>query len=154
PSRPRGDASLDESAPTTFAATPNAIRASQVAARVSEIGGEAPPSSAPLHYAPDPFDDVDESPQDEGPASERKPSALMAWLDDRIGLAELAHFARKKTVPVHRHSVWYYFGGVALLFFIIQLLSGLLLLVYYQPGVSTAHPSVQRLTSQIEFGWL
>jgi len=79
---------------------------------------------------------------------------VLAWIDDRVGLEELAHVARKKTVPVHRQSVWYYFGGVALLFFIIQLLSGLLLLVYYQPGVSTAHPSVQRITSQIEFGWL
>ena len=36
----------------------------------------------------------------------------------------------------------------------MQLLTGLLLLVYYQPGVTTAHASVQRITSQIEFGWL
>ena len=57
-------------------------------------------------------------------------------------------------MPKHKHDVWYYFGGISLLFFIVQLLTGLLLLVYYQPGVTTAHASVQRITSQIEFGWL
>ncbi|HEY3234853.1 MAG TPA: cytochrome b N-terminal domain-containing protein, partial [Polyangiaceae bacterium] len=104
---------------------------------------------------PDPFDEHDTSPQellaDEAPAG---PLAVVAWLDARIGLEELSNVARKKTVPLHRHDFWYYFGGITLFFFVMQLLTGLLLLVYYQPGVNTAHPSVQRVTSQVEFGWL
>jgi cytochrome b6 len=81
-------------------------------------------------------------------------ASIGKWLDDRIGLAEFMSLLRKKDVPVHEHEVWYYFGGITLFFFIIQLLTGLLLIVYYQPGAETAHSSVQRITSQIEFGWL
>jgi cytochrome b6 len=81
-------------------------------------------------------------------------ASLGKWLDDRIGIADFMSLLRKKEVPVHKHEVWYYFGGVTLFFFIVQLLTGLLLIVYYQPGAETAHASVQRITSEIEFGWL
>ena len=139
--------------PSTRAATPEAMRYEKAPPTRAETPA-ARRSSAPVSVGPDPFDEIDESPMSEELAPDAEPSKLMQWIDDRVGLEELSSVARKKTVPVHRHSVWYYFGGVALLFFIVQLLSGLLLLVYYQPGVSTAHPSVQRITSQIEFGWL
>ena len=33
---------------------------------------------------------------------------IRSWLDDRIGLApDLATIARKKEIPVHRHSIWH-----------------------------------------------
>ena len=101
-----------------------------------------------------PFDEHDESPQKDIDDEEKEPHPIVDWIDERIGLEELSNVARKKTVPKHKHDAWYYFGGISLLFFIVQLLTGLLLLVYYQPGVTTAHASVQRITSQIEFGWL
>ena len=103
---------------------------------------------------PDPFDDVDASPQDEAVRPPGAPHPIITWIDERIGLEELSNVARKKEVPVHRHDFWYYFGGITLFFFVLQLFTGLLLLVYYQPGINVAHPSVQRITSQIEFGWL
>ena len=62
---------------------------------------------------------------------EPPPPALLRWIDDRIGLEQLSGIARKKTVPVHRHDVWYYVGGITLLFFVVQMFTGLLLLVYY-----------------------
>ncbi|MHB9025121.1 MAG: cytochrome b [Armatimonadota bacterium] len=58
----------------------------------------------------------------------------------------------KKTVPVHRWSWAYFLGGLALLFFIVQIISGLLLLVYYQPTVSDAHASVHYLTAHVPYG--
>ena len=103
---------------------------------------------------PNPFDEHDESPQKRHRRRGKEPNPIVDWIDDRIGIEELSNVARKKTVPKHKHDAWYYFGGISLLFFIVQLLTGLLLLVYYQPGVTTAHASVQRITSQIEFGWL
>ena len=30
-------------------------------------------------------------------------------------------------VPVHRHSIWYYFGGMTLFLFIVQVVSGIML---------------------------
>src|SRR5438128_145045 len=42
------------------------------------------------------------------------------WLDDRMGIGSIAAVARKKEIPVHRHSIWYYFGGMTLFLFSVQ----------------------------------
>ena len=76
------------------------------------------------------------------------------WLDDRAGLGPVRHLMAEKTVPRHRFSVFYYLGGMALFLFAIQLGTGLLLLLYYEPGVSTAYESVKRISGDIPFGWL
>jgi cytochrome b6 len=60
------------------------------------------------------------------------------WLDARFNLTPLIEFMKHKQVPVHRHSVWYYMGGVTLFLFIVQVFTGILLLLYYQPGVDSA----------------
>ncbi len=75
------------------------------------------------------------------------------WLDERLGVTEVLEFARKKVVPEHPYSFWYYWGGMSLFFFIVQLVSGVLLLVYYRPGEG-AYDSVRQLTFEIDFGWL
>jgi len=43
-----------------------------------------------------------------------KHGRLWIWLDERIGLGGLAKLAKKKEVPLHRHTFWYYFGGMTL----------------------------------------
>lgn len=78
---------------------------------------------------------------------------LEEYLDERVGLDEVRHVMEHKTVPVHKHSFWYYWGGITLVCFIIQLLTGILLLVYYRPG-DQAYESVRRITFEINFGWL
>ncbi len=75
------------------------------------------------------------------------------WFDERLGLSELMAFARHKTVPVHSQSSWYYWGGISLFLFIVQCFTGVLLLVYYQPGAS-AFESVRQITFVMKFGWL
>jgi quinol-cytochrome oxidoreductase complex cytochrome b subunit len=76
-----------------------------------------------------------------------------SWIDERLGLTDLIHFAQKKTVPVHRHSFWYYWGGLSLFFFLVQAVTGILLLLYYRPGPE-AFESVRQLTYELNFGWL
>ncbi len=80
-------------------------------------------------------------------------AGLYGWVDARLGIEELLAFARKKQVPAHKHSFWYYWGGIAMFFFIVQAISGILLLVYYQPGAN-AYDSVRQITYDIDFGWL
>jgi cytochrome b6 len=77
-----------------------------------------------------------------------------AWLDDRLGLAGLRALAAKKDVPVHRHTVWYYLGGMTLFLFVVQITTGVLLLFYYRPSAEEAFESVQFLMAEVEFGWL
>ncbi len=80
--------------------------------------------------------------------------SFQAWIDERVGIGDFLSLLRKKAVPDHRYARWYLLGGIALFFFAVQVVSGLLLVVYYQPGGEASHASVQRIHSQIEFGWL
>jgi len=76
------------------------------------------------------------------------------WIDERVELENLVEFMGKKYVPVHRHSIWYYFGGVSLFLFIIQVITGIMLLLYYKGGEELAFESIQFLMSKVQFGWL
>jgi quinol-cytochrome oxidoreductase complex cytochrome b subunit len=80
--------------------------------------------------------------------------ALRAWLDERLSISTLAAMAQKKEVPVHRHSIWYYFGGMTLFLFAVQVVTGILLLLYYRPSSETAFESVQFIITEVKFGWL
>jgi len=76
------------------------------------------------------------------------------WIDERVQLNDLVQFMGKKYVPVHRHSIWYYFGGVSLFLFIIQVVTGIMLLLYYKSGEEFAFESIQFIMSKVNFGWL
>jgi cytochrome b6 len=77
-----------------------------------------------------------------------------AWLEDRVGYSGLQKLAKKKDVPVHRHTVWYYLGGMTLFLFVVQIATGILLLFYYRPSAEEAFESVQFLMAEVKFGWL
>ena len=79
---------------------------------------------------------------------------LRPWLDERLPLADLTETLRHKTVPYHRYSVWYYFGGMTLFLFGIQVGTGALLLLYYRPSSTEAYESVQFIVTRVPFGWL
>lgn len=79
---------------------------------------------------------------------------ILNWLDERFGTGSVEEFLRHKTVPIHRHTIWYYFGGMTLFLFIVQVLTGILLLLYYRPTPEDAYESVQYIVTQVRFGWL
>ncbi|MCL4512251.1 MAG: cytochrome bc complex cytochrome b subunit [Bacteroidetes bacterium] len=81
-------------------------------------------------------------------------SKLMRWFNKRYDLSPFEHFAKEKKVPDFKGSFWYYFGGVSLFLFIVQVVTGILLLMYYQPGAQTAYESVRFIVTKVEFGWL
>jgi cytochrome b6 len=76
------------------------------------------------------------------------------WLDERLGWTALAEVAEHKTVPVHKHGIWYYLGGITLFLFGIQVMTGILLMLYYRPSADEAYESVQFIVTQVSFGWL
>ncbi|MFQ6614731.1 MAG: cytochrome bc complex cytochrome b subunit [Fidelibacterota bacterium] len=79
---------------------------------------------------------------------------ILDWIDERISLEAARKFAKKKEVPIFYGTVWYYLGGIALFLFIIQIITGILLTFYYQPGVNTSFESVKFIVSKVSFGWL
>jgi cytochrome b6 len=76
------------------------------------------------------------------------------WLDERFHWAELIAPLKKKTVPVHKLSYWYFLGGITLFLFMIQVGTGILLLLYYRAGANEAFESVQYIMTRVQFGWL
>jgi cytochrome b6 len=79
---------------------------------------------------------------------------LQAWLEERTPMAQLVEAIRHKTVPLHRFSLWYFFGGMTLFFFIVQVATGALLLLYYRPSATEAYESVAFVMTRVPFGWL
>jgi cytochrome b6 len=73
------------------------------------------------------------------------------FLNHRLGLSELGQRLSRKQIPRHRHSVWYYAGGLLLCLLLVQLVSGILLMLYYDPGPE-AYDSVKRIQDWIDFG--
>jgi quinol-cytochrome oxidoreductase complex cytochrome b subunit len=83
-----------------------------------------------------------------------KADTLITWLDERLGTDAIVELSRKKEVPIHRHSIWYYFGGMTLFLFGVQIVTGILLLLYYSPNAENAFESVQFIVTEVQFGWL
>jgi cytochrome b6 len=81
-------------------------------------------------------------------------SLVLAWLDDRLHLGAARELAAHKTVPVHRYMPLYYFGGMTLFFFVVQVMTGMLLMLYYRPSAEEAFESVEFIMTTVPFGWL
>ena len=96
----------------------------------------------------------DETGSREAIPTKDKPNGLTGWLEDRYTLAGLKNFFAHKQVPLHRHTLWYYLGGMTLFFFMIQAMTGMLLLFYYRPAAESAFESVQFIMTEVRFGWL
>lgn len=89
-----------------------------------------------------------------------KPTALLSsvlrFVADRFPVEKMSFrsMVTKKEVPRHRMSWAYYMGGLALFFFLIQLVTGLMLLFYYEPTVSDAHASIEYINRYVSAGFL
>jgi cytochrome b6 len=79
---------------------------------------------------------------------------LGAWLDERLSWSAIKELALHKRVPMHRHSVWYYLGGMTLFCFLVQIVTGIFLLLYYRPTAEAAFESVEFIMTDVKFGWL
>lgn len=82
------------------------------------------------------------------------PRNIIRWFDDRLGGDSIRELLAHKTVPVHAGTIWYYLGGITLFLFVIQVLTGILLLLYYRPTPAEAYESVQFIVTKVRFGWL
>lgn len=70
----------------------------------------------------------------------------------RVPIWPVIEFLSHKKVPRHKHSFWYTLGSMGLFFLIVQIVTGVLLMIYYSP--SQPWSSVQRIVMEIPFGGL
>ena len=81
-------------------------------------------------------------------------STVLGWFQERIpvrggDLRELTN----EPVPNHLKRWWFALGGTPAYLFVVQIITGLVLAVYYQPSASTAYESVRYITEDTAFGW-
>jgi cytochrome b6 len=86
------------------------------------------------------------------PLRKKLDEKVVPWLSERFYLHRFVDFLKQKDVPRHRYTFWYLFGGLTLLFFVLQVLSGVLLLLYYKPTPETAFESVRRIIEEVPHG--
>jgi quinol-cytochrome oxidoreductase complex cytochrome b subunit len=74
------------------------------------------------------------------------------WLDERIGWRSIWETIFIRKVPKVN---WFYTLGSATLFVAVnQMITGILLTIYYVPTPDQAYDSVQYITTQVQAGWL
>ena len=74
-------------------------------------------------------------------------------LDQRLDVREGLQKLLKKPVP-KRLNFLYCFGGMTFLLFVIQVVTGILLAIYYKPSAADAYTSVKFITNVVPLGWL
>lgn len=75
------------------------------------------------------------------------------WLEERSGLVGGVRYFLFRNVP--RDINWFQtLGSAALTAFIVQAVTGVVLAMYYEPGPTTAYPSIKRITDDVWGGWL
>jgi quinol-cytochrome oxidoreductase complex cytochrome b subunit len=81
-------------------------------------------------------------------------SRLGAWVAERLPVtgAQLRELTNEP-VPNHLKRWWFALGGTPAYLFVVQIVTGILLAVYYQPSSTTAYESVRYITHEAAYGW-
>jgi ubiquinol-cytochrome c reductase cytochrome b subunit len=79
---------------------------------------------------------------------------IIDFVDRRLGVREIFDKELRGYLLPRRVNAWYTLGAVLLTLFGLQILTGLLLLMFYVPHAEQAFASVQRITNEIPYGWL
>ena len=84
--------------------------------------------------------------------------AVVNWLDERYPFTKAVDEALYQRVPNYAHAFYYCFGGMVFILVVLQLLTGILLALYYVPDASgnpaPAYQSVNYIQQSVYLGWL
>src|SRR5437899_4963595 len=84
--------------------------------------------------------------------------AVVDWLDERYPFTKAVDEALYQRVPNFANAFYYCFGGMVFILIVFQLLTGVLLALYYIPDATgnpaPAYQSVQFIQSNVFLGWL
>ena len=85
-------------------------------------------------------------------------TAVVQWLDERYPFTKAVDEALYQRVPNFANAFYYCFGGMVFILIVFQLLTGVLLALYYIPDASgnpaAAYNSVLFIQNQVYLGWL
>src|SRR5688500_11271308 len=75
------------------------------------------------------------------------------WLEERSGLVGGVKYFLFRKVPAETN--WFHtLGSATLTAFIVQVVTGVILAMYYKPSPNEAYESIQQITHEVTLGWL
>lgn len=78
----------------------------------------------------------------------------MSWLRERVPISgDQLRELTNEPVPNHMKRWWFCLGGTPAYLFVVQIVTGILLAVYYQPSSQTAYESISYISDHVTFGW-
>jgi quinol-cytochrome oxidoreductase complex cytochrome b subunit len=81
-------------------------------------------------------------------------ASIVAWLQERLPISgEQFRELTNEPVPNHLKHWWFAIGGTPAYLFVVQIVTGILLAVYYQAAPATAYESVRYITEEAAYGW-
>jgi ubiquinol-cytochrome c reductase cytochrome b subunit len=80
--------------------------------------------------------------------------SMYNWLEVRLGIKELVDKELKGYLLPRNINFWYSMGSVLLFIFALQVVTGILLLIFYVPDADKAFASVSTIMNRVPFGWL
>jgi len=79
---------------------------------------------------------------------------VAAWFRDRLPVrGEDLRALTNEPVPNHMKHWWWCLGGTPAYLFVVQIVTGILLAVYYQATPAGAYESVRYITDEAAYGW-
>lgn len=79
---------------------------------------------------------------------------LIDWIDVRVGTRQIVEHELTGYLLPRNINVWYSLGSILLFCFSLQVVTGMLLLIYYVPDADKAFKSVSLIMNEVPFGWL
>jgi quinol-cytochrome oxidoreductase complex cytochrome b subunit len=81
-------------------------------------------------------------------------ASIGPWIKERVPLdSDVLRELTNEPVPYHLKRWWFCLGGTPAYLFVVQIVTGILLALYYQPSPTTAYESVRYITEEVNYGW-
>jgi quinol-cytochrome oxidoreductase complex cytochrome b subunit len=79
---------------------------------------------------------------------------VSAWFLERVPISgDKLRELTNEPVPNHMKRWWFCLGGTPAYLFVVQIVTGILLAIYYQPSPQSAFESVRHITDDVAYGW-
>lgn len=83
------------------------------------------------------------------------PGRLAKPLDERVKVtAQLRAAVLDRPVPLYSRKYYYCFGGITFFLLLLQVVTGVILTIYYVPSTEKAYASVFYISHYVSYGWL
>ena len=81
-------------------------------------------------------------------------SAAAKWLDSRLPVISLMRGSFVDFPTPRNLNYWWTFGGILSIMLVAQILTGIVLVMHYNPSTGGAFQSVEHIMRDVNFGWL